>query len=63
MKHTIEIEIPDGEYCCSAETQMEGGDCKCLVGELHSMCFITEGDLEEEGDGRVLKSDECPSKK
>lgn len=56
MKHLITVEIPDGKYCNSSED-----GCPCLVGELHSMCFISqEVDLEEEGNF-IIKAKDCPN--
>ena len=64
MEHTITRTIPDGEFCDElvvADNLSE--PCPFLIGE---MCFICEGDLEEEvinDVSRVIKHAKCPARK
>ncbi len=61
MEHTITRTIPEGEYCDPLSEP-----CPFLIGEMHSMCFICEEDLVDEGSNpadRVIKHEKCPARK
>lgn len=66
MEHTITRTIPEGKFCDENEP------CPFLIGEMHSMCFICESDLDEEVDqiqgrgghyNRCIKHEKCPAAK
>jgi len=57
MKHTVTVEIPDGKYCNPPDAE----PCPCLVGELHSLCFVCQNADLEEDDELVIKAADCPN--
>lgn len=66
MKHTITRTIPEGEFCDDLVADNLSEPCPFLIGEMHSMCFVTEGDLDEEvinDVSRVIKHEKCPARK
>ena len=67
MEYTITKTIPEGKFCDDDRY----APCPFLVGELHSMCFVCEDDLDEEVDqiqgrgghhNRVIKHEKCRRK-
>jgi hypothetical protein len=65
MQYVLKVEIPDGKYCLTSELLKNdpithnNKVCRFLVGEIHSMCFLEDDDLEDDEVG-VIKHEKCP---